>query len=133
MLVIDSLSFLPIYICKRLIVFNCKDAFLQSAETYSSKFNLSSIVTPNNSSTDFVILVVMFSIFNVLVLLVSFHLCNTIAWNLSRFRIILLSLNHRKADSNSSFEIWVSPSKKSCFICFSEISLKMMANIFFSS
>ena len=29
-------SFLLIYFCKQLIAFNCKDAFLQSAEIYSS-------------------------------------------------------------------------------------------------
>ena len=68
---------------KQLIAFSSKDAFLQGTEICSSKFNLLSIFI-RNSFTDFDMLVVMFLIFNViLVLLFLFPFCITIARNLS--------------------------------------------------
>lgn len=48
-----------------LIACNCEEAFLQGAKICSLKFKLLSIVTPNNL-TDFVALIVLFSIFKVL-------------------------------------------------------------------
>ena len=52
-------------------------------------------------------LIVMFSIFNMLlVLLFLLIFCNTIAWNLPGFTIILFSLNHFTADSDFSFKIF---------------------------
>ena len=68
---------------KQLTAFSSKDAFLQGTEICSSKFNLLSIFI-RNSFTDFDMLVVMFLIFNViLVLLFLFPFCITIARNLS--------------------------------------------------
>ena len=105
LLITASFSFFSIYFCKRLTAFSCKDVFLQKTKICSSKFNLLSIVIPNGL-TDFDVLIVMFSIFDViLVLLFYFPFCNTIAWNLAGFTIILFSLNHFTADSDSSFKI----------------------------
>ena len=103
---IAYIPFFPIYFCKRLIAFSCKDSFLERTKICSSKFSLLSIVIPN-SFTDFNVLIVMSSIFNViLVLLFVFPCCNTIVWNLSGFTIILLFLKHFTADSDSSFKIF---------------------------
>ena len=45
---LTATSILRISFCKRLIVFNCKVAFLQVTKICPSKFNLLSIVTPSN-------------------------------------------------------------------------------------
>ena len=106
LLIVAPFSFFPTYFCKRLIVFSCKDAFCQRTEITPSKLYLLSIVIPN-SFTDFDGLIVMFSIFNVLlVLLFLFPFCNTIACSLSGFTIVFFCLNHFTADSESSFKIF---------------------------
>ena len=74
---------------------------------FSSLF--SSIVTPNNW-TDFLVLIVVFSVFNVLlVFLLLFHFYNTVTWNLWGFAITLPSLNHCAADSDPSLKIFRRP------------------------
>ena len=74
---------------KTCIKFSCRDAFLQRAELCSFKFILLLILIPN-SLTDFDVLIVMFLIFNVIiVLLLLFPICKIIAWNLLGFAIII--------------------------------------------
>ena len=95
--------FFPIYFCKRLIAFSCKYTFVERTKLCASKFNLLSVVI-SNSFTDFDLLIVVFSIFNaLLVLLFLFPFCNTVAWNLSGFTILLFSLNHFSVYCDSSF------------------------------
>ena len=60
--------FFPIYFCKRLTAFSCKYTFSQRAEIYSSKFNLLSVIIPN-SFTGFDVFIVMFSVLNVILVL----------------------------------------------------------------
>ena len=64
------------------------------------KLNLLSICIPSSSN-------LYFSGLNVLlVLLFLFPLFKTIAWNLSGFIILLFSVNHFTADSDSSFDFF---------------------------
>ena len=71
--------------------------------------NMASIVTPNNW-TDFLVLIVVFSVFNVLlVFLLLFYFYNTVTWNLWGVTITLPSLNHCAADLDPSLKIFRRP------------------------
>ena len=115
LLIIFSFSFYYVYSCKRLIVFNYKYVFLQSTEIFSSNFNLLSVVTLI-SSTDFVVLDVVFAILNVLLVLLVFLLYFPLAMLLLWAYILVVS-DLRSETKSSRFE-------SGCYLCAEVSSLQ---------